>query len=127
NIAGIYESFLRRACDTVVKVEERDDTGGFLKTRLLKVKELCEQIPNSYWTDQYGNPDGMDAHFHLTGSEIATQFESVDYMFIGVSTAGTISGVSRRLKQRWPHIKIIAVDAAGSVIFGGQPRKRHIP
>src|SRR5829696_10495334 len=41
NISGTYESFLRRICDRVAKVEERDDTGGFLKTRLQKVKELC--------------------------------------------------------------------------------------
>jgi len=32
NISATYESFLRRMCPTVVKVEERDDTGGFLKT-----------------------------------------------------------------------------------------------
>src|SRR5437773_7262116 len=48
NISGTYESFLRRTCPTVVKVEDRDDTGGFLKTRLQKVKELCATIPNAY-------------------------------------------------------------------------------
>jgi len=57
NISGTYESFLRRILPTVVKVEDRDDTGGFLKTRLQKVKELCATIPNAYWTNQYGNPD----------------------------------------------------------------------
>src|SRR6266404_3908314 len=60
NISGTYESFLRRICPTVVKVEERDDTGGFLKTRLQKVKELCATIPNAYWTNQYGNLDAME-------------------------------------------------------------------
>src|SRR2546426_4609173 len=38
NISGTYESFLRRICPTVVKVEDRDDTGGFLKTRPQKGK-----------------------------------------------------------------------------------------
>src|SRR5207302_8856196 len=127
NISGTYESFLRRICPTVVKVEDRDDTGGFLKTRLQKVKELCATIPNAYWTDQYGNPDAMEAHYELTAGEICAAFESLDYVFIGVSTAGTIAGVSRRLKQRYPNVKIIAVDAQGSVIFGGAPGKRHIP
>ena len=37
------------------------------------------------------------------------------------------SGVSNRVKEKWPNIKIIAVDAEGSVIFGGPPKKRHIP
>src|SRR2546428_736150 len=54
-MSGTYESFLRRICPTVVKVEDRDDTGGYLKTRLQKVKELCATIPNAYWTNQYGN------------------------------------------------------------------------
>jgi len=127
NISGTYESFLRRMCPTVVKVEDRDDTGGFLKTRLQKVKELCATIPNAYWTNQYGNPDAMAAHYELTATEICADFDSLDYVFIGVSTAGTIAGVSRRLKEHYPDIRVIAVDTEGSAIFGGAPRKRHIP
>src|SRR6266498_4855666 len=126
-ISGTYESFLRRICPTVVKVEEPDDTGGYLKTRLEMVKHLCATIPNHYWTNQYGNPDAMEAHYRLTAGEICADFESLDYVFIGVSTAGTIAGVSRRLKERYPNIRVIAVDAEGSAIFGGAPRKRHIP
>jgi 2,3-diaminopropionate biosynthesis protein SbnA len=127
NISSTYESLLRRLCPTVVKVEERDDTGGFLKTRLEKVKELCATIPNAYWTNQYGNPDAVEAHYKLTAGEICADFDSLDYAFIGVSTGGTIAGVSRRLKEHYPKVRIIAVDAEGSVIFGGPPRKRHIP
>lgn len=127
NISSTYESFLRRLCPTVVKVAERDDTGGFLKARLEKVKELCAGIPNAYWPNQYGNPDAMEAHYKLTAGEICADFDSLDYVFVGVSTAGTISGVSRRLKERYPGIRVIAVDTEGSAIFGGAPRKRHIP
>jgi N-(2-amino-2-carboxyethyl)-L-glutamate synthase len=127
NIAGTYESFLRRLCPTVVKVEDRDDTGGFLKTRLEMVKHLCATIPNAYWTNQYGNLDAVQAHYELTAGEICADFASLDYVFIGVSTAGTIAGVSRRLKERYPNVRIIAADARGSVIFGDAPRKRHLP
>src|SRR5216110_640696 len=127
NISGTYGSFLRRICPTVVKVEDRDDTGGFLKTRLQKVKELCATIPNAYWTNQYANLDAIEAHYELTAAEICADFDSLDYVFIGVSTAGTIAGVSRRLKERYPNIQVIAVDTDGSAIFGGAPHKRHIP
>src|SRR3989449_9468678 len=127
NISHSYESLLRRLCPTVVKVEARDDTGGFLKTRLQAVKHLCATIPNAYWTNQYTNPDAVEAHYELTASEICTDFDSLDYVFISVSTAGTIAGMSRRLKERYPKVRIIAVDAEGSVIFGGKPSKRHIP
>src|SRR5215208_4380580 len=127
NVSGTYESFLRRVCDTVVKVDERDDTGGFLKTRLQMVEHLCRTVPNAFWTNQYANPDAADAHYQLTAGEICDDFDSLDYVFIGVSTGGTIAGMSRRLKERYPNVRIIAVDTAGSVIFGGTPRKRHIP
>jgi 2,3-diaminopropionate biosynthesis protein SbnA len=127
NISGTYESFLRRLCPTVVKVEERDDTGGFLKTRLQMVEHLRATIPNAYWTNQYGNRDAAEAHYELTASEVCADFDSLDYVFIGVSTAGTIAGMSRRLKERYPKVRIIAVDSEGSVIFGGRPGKRHIP
>jgi 2,3-diaminopropionate biosynthesis protein SbnA len=127
NISSTYESFLRRLCPTVVKVAERDETGGFLKARLEKVKELCASIPNAYWPNQYGNLDAMEAHYELTAGEICADFDSLDYVFIGVSTAGTIAGVSRRLKKHYPNIRVIAVDTEGSAIFGGAPRKRHIP
>jgi cysteine synthase A len=127
NISGTYESFLRRTCDSVVKVEERDDTGGFLKTRLEMVKRLCATTPHAYWTNQYGNPDAVAAHYELTAGEICADFESLDYVFIGVSTGGTIAGMSRRLKERYPNVRIVAVDTKGSVIFGDAPRKRHIP
>ena len=127
NISSTYEAFLRRVCDRVVKVENRDDTGGFLKTRLAMVEQLCATTPHSYWTNQYANPDAVEAHYHLTAGDICADFESLDYAFIGVSTGGTIAGISRRLKECYPNIRIIAVDTQGSVIFGDTPRKRHIP
>ncbi len=127
NISSTYESFLRRVCSTVVKVEDRDDTGGFLKTRLQMVKHLCATVPMAFWTNQYENLDAVEAHYELTAAEICADFASLDYVFIGVSTAGPIAGVSRRLKEHYPDIRVIAVDTEGSVIFGGAPRKRNIP
>jgi 2,3-diaminopropionate biosynthesis protein SbnA len=126
-ISPMYESYLQAHCKRVVKVTERDETGsGYLRNRLRMVHSLLQEIPGSYWTNQYENPDGMRAHYHLTGGEICRALPDVDYVFLGVSSAGTISGVSRRLKEHNPRVKIIAVDAVGSLIFGQTPRKRHI-
>jgi N-(2-amino-2-carboxyethyl)-L-glutamate synthase len=127
NISELYERTLRFLCSTVVKVTERDDTGGFLKTRLRKVAELCRSVSDSFWPNQYENTDVADAHYRFAGGELAGAFSQIDYAFIGVGSGGTITGVSRRLKERFPRIKIVAVDAEGSVIFGGAPKKRHIP
>lgn len=127
NILPAYESFLRRTCATVIKVEEPDESGGYLKTRLRAVQDLCAGTERAFWTNQYGNLDGMDAHYRLTAEEVCADLPSLDYAFIGVSSGGTIAGMSRRLKERFPAVRIIAVDAAGSAIFGGAPRRRHIP
>ncbi|CCF15392.1 pyridoxal-phosphate dependent enzyme family protein [Brevibacillus laterosporus GI-9] len=127
NISPIYENLLHTFSYDVIKVTERDETGGFLLTRIEKIKELCHSIEDSFWTNQYANIDCFWAHYHGLGEEIAVHFSELDYAFIGVSSGGTISGVSRRLKEKFPQIKIIAVDTDGSVIFGGQPKKRYIP
>src|SRR3989475_10491288 len=90
------ESSLRRIFPQEVKVEDRNDTGGFLKPRLQKGKELCATIPNAYWTNQHGNPDAMEAHYELTATEICADFDSLEDVFIGVSTADTDAGVPPR-------------------------------
>src|SRR3989475_4949743 len=111
------ESSLRRIFPQEVKVEDRNDTGGFLKPRLQKVKELCATIPNAYWTNQYGNLDAMEAHYELTAAEICADFDSLDYVFIGVSTAGTIAPASWRLKVGFPNTSgIIARTRSSGII-----------
>jgi cysteine synthase A len=127
NITAASEQALRVLCDRVVKVDQRDEKGGYLGTRLAMVEELCTTLPHPFWTNQYANVDGVEAHYRTTAGEICSQIEHLDYAFIGVSTAGTIAGVSRRLKERFPAIKVVAVDSEGSVIFGGPPKKRYIP
>jgi cysteine synthase A len=125
-ISSTHESFLRHTCARVVKVQDPDDTGGYLKTCREMVKHLCATIPNAYWTNEYGNPDAMEAHYQLTAAEICAHFGSLDCIFIGVGTASTIAGVSLRLKERYPNVRVVAVDTEGSVIFGGAPGKRHV-
>lgn len=127
NIAPANEALLRSYCHQVVKVAARDETGGYLTTRLSTVERIMADLSDAYWPNQYGNPDGMDAHYQLTAAEIIEALPTVDYVFIGVSSAGTIAGVSRRLKEHNPQVTIVAVDAEGSVIFGQPPKPRWIP
>lgn len=127
NITPINEAYLRATCRSVVKVEDRDDTGGFLKTRLRTVQALLAEHPGSFWPNQYENADAAAAHYELTGAEICRAVPAIDYVFVGVGTAGTIAGVSRRVKEMVPAARIVAVDVEGSVIFGQPPKRRHVP
>ncbi|HEX7661618.1 MAG TPA: 2,3-diaminopropionate biosynthesis protein SbnA [Pseudonocardiaceae bacterium] len=127
NCNATTETYLRSVCDRVEKVTERDATGGFLNTRLAKVASLRESMESVYWPNQYANTDAIMAHYRLTGGELVRRFRKIDYIFVGTSTGGTIGGLSLRLKEAYPGIKVIAVDAEGSAIFGQQPKKRLIP
>jgi len=56
-------------------------------------------------------------HYEETGQEIFDQCEGkLDYVFLGAGTGGTVTGISRKLKELNPDIKIIAIDPVGSVL-----------
>jgi len=77
--------------------------------------------------NQYDNIANKNVHAEQTASEIAREFEKVDWVFVGAGTTGTLAGVSERLRQEFPKVKIVAVEPVGSVTFGGAPGKRNIP
>jgi cysteine synthase len=77
--------------------------------------------------NQYGNPYNAEAYYHSLAGEICNELDQLDYIFLGISSGGTITGISRRIKENFPGAKVIAVDIVGSVIFGHPPKKRFIP
>ncbi len=79
-------------------------------------RRLSEEIPNSWYVNQYDNPSNTKAHFLTTGPEIWEQTNGkVTHFVTGVGTGGTISGVGTFLKSKNPNIKIWGVDTYGSV------------
>lgn len=125
NINKGYESLLRLGCN-VEMVDEIDATGGYLLTRISKVEDLCRKNPNFFWTNQYDNPNNYLGYYDSLGKEICDHFEKLDYIFIAVSSGGTITGIAKRLKENFPNIKVIGVDIEGSVVFGAKPGKRYV-
>jgi cysteine synthase A len=121
-----YERKLNLLCDEVVKVTLPDKNGGYLISRLEQVKYTLANRANVYWPNQYGNPNNSLAYYHTLGSEICQSFDRLDVVFVAVSTGGTIAGLSRKLREKFPRVKIVAVDVEGSVIFGSKPAKRYI-
>lgn len=112
----------------VEMVQQPDDQGGYLKTRISKVQELIKNTPDGFWLNQYANELNWQAHYYGTGTEIIQQLdEPIDYLVAAVSTTGSIMGCARRLREEFPRLQVIAVDAAGSVIFGAKPAPRKLP
>ena len=112
---------------TVLVVKNRDPDGGFLRSRFLAIEDILQSEPNAVWLNQYDNIANKNVHAAETANEIANEFEKVDWIFVGTGTTGTLGGVSERLRQEFPNIKIVAVEPVGSVTFGGSPGKRNIP
>ena len=80
-------------------------------------KKLAEEVPNSWYVNQYDNPSNPMGHYESTGPEIWEQTEGkVTHFVVGVGTGGTISGVGKFLKEKNNKIKIWGVDAYGSVL-----------
>lgn len=127
NILLCNERRLKLFGAKVHKVFNCDDTGSFLTTRLKVVNEYILQDPqNYYWINQYKNPYVAEAYYSTIGEEICNEV-NIDYVFIGVSSGGTITGISNKVKQCYPTAKVIAVDTVGSLVFGEISKKRVIP
>jgi len=79
--------------------------------------KLAEDIPNSYYLGQNFNRDNAEAHYRTTGPEIYQQTGGkITHYICCTGTGGTMSGTARYLKEKNPNIKIIGVDAYGSVL-----------
>ena len=80
-------------------------------------KRLHEETEGSVYINQYFNELNIDAHYHTTGPEIWNQSEGkITHLVACSGTGGTISGIGKYLKEQNPNIKIIGVDAFGSVL-----------
>lgn len=79
-------------------------------------KRLVKETPNSFYANQYHNPDNPQTHYETTGPELWKQTDGKITTFIaGLGTGGTITGVGKYLKEKNPKIKIVGIDPEGSL------------
>ncbi|MDT0690640.1 cysteine synthase family protein [Salegentibacter sp. F188] len=80
-------------------------------------RRIHEETKGSVYINQYFNELNMEAHYHTTGPEIWKQTEGeITHLVACSGTGGTISGTAKYLKEQNPNVKIIGVDAYGSVL-----------
>ena len=85
-------------------------------------QELRDSIPGAVILQQFENLANPETHYQTTGNEIWNDTDGqVDIFVAGVGTGGTVSGVGRRLKEKNPNVRIVAVEPLSSpVLNGGQ-------
>lgn len=93
-------------------------------------KELAIELSHSkgyIYLDQFSNPNNPAAHMRKTALELMSDFPmGIDYLVVGVGTGGSITGLSRVLKDKYPHMKSIAVEPFESAVLSGEPKGPHM-
>lgn len=96
----------------IVPKEATPDSPDYYRN---KARALANEIPDAINLNQYSNPANPNAHYRTTAAEIWKDTDGkITHFVCGVGTAGTITGVSKYLKEKNPSIKIIGADPIGS-------------
>lgn len=82
---------------------------------IMKAREMLDENPEKYWMpNQFSNPENPMAHYQTTAEEILRDVPKITHFVAGMGTSGTVMGVSKKLREKIPRVKIIAVEP----IFG---------
>ncbi|MDR6922651.1 MULTISPECIES: cysteine synthase A [Chryseobacterium] len=94
-----------------------------MKGAIEKANELSEETPNSWIPRQFDNPANVKVHTETTAQEILNDFpDGLDYIITGVGTGGHITGIAKVVKEKFPNVKVLAVEPELSpVLSGGSP------
>merc|ERR1711976_307550 len=91
-----------------------DDDSHIMRAR--RVKEAIG--PRAHVLDQYQNKGNPLAHYDTTAEEILEQTDGgkeMTHLVLGAGTGGTLTGISRKIKQKAPHVTVVGVDPVGSI------------
>ena len=101
-------------------------SGDYLLSRIERVRELVDTLPDAYWPNQYENAGNARAQQNMM-REVVEELGRVDYVFVATGSCGTLLGCSQYIRANGLDTRIVAVDAVGSAIFGEPTCNRLIP
>lgn len=102
------------------------ENGGF--KRCIKEADALSKKINGYRPNQFSNPLNTECHYKTTGKEILEQLNkiNIDAFVSGIGSGGTLMGISKRLKEKYPNIKIGVVEPENMPLLTKKStRKEH--
>jgi len=106
-----------RAMGVDVRLTRSDVQKGHPEYYQDYAKRLAAEIPNSYFIDQFSNPNNPLTHRISTGPEILRQMDNdLDAMVIGVGSSGTVTGLGQFFNEHHPKCEMIVADPEGSIL-----------
>ncbi len=103
-----------RAMGVDVRLTRSDVQKGHPEYYQDYARRLAQEIPNSFYIDQFSNPSNPITHETETGPEILEQMEGrIDAMVVGVGSSGTVTGLGRFFKKNAPDCEMVLADPEG--------------
>ena len=97
-----------------------------MKGSIAKAMQLVASTPGAWMPQQFENPANTEVHARTTAPEILSDFPGgLDALITGVGTGGHITGCARVLKQKWPKLKVFAVEPSASPVISGGKHAPH--
>lgn len=97
-----------------------------IKGSIAKAMELVASTPGAWMPQQFENPANTEVHARTTAPEIVADFPGgLDVLITGVGTGGHITGCARVLKEKWPKLKVYAVEPSASPVISGGKHTPH--
>lgn len=81
-------------------------------------RRIAEETPGAYWANQFDNTANSEIHYRTTGPELWEQTKGKITGFVSaVGTGGTLSGISRFLKEKRSSVRVVCADPFGAAIY----------
>ena len=97
-----------------------------MKGAIARAVEIAAETPGAWIPSQFANPANPAVHRGTTAQEILDDFpEGLDFLVTGVGTGGHITGCAEVLKERWPALRVYAVEPTLSPVLSGGTHSPH--
>lgn len=106
-------------------VDCMDPVSGWQGSRLQRLREIMRKHPRAFWACQYDSPSNPAAYLRVGKAIFQGLGANIAALVGTVGTGGSLCGIGRSLRRYIPNLKVVAVDAVGSVLFN-QPNSKRL-